>query len=306
MPHRSDVVIPVAYVLFGILLLDLMAVIIRILSDSYPTAQLAALRNLFGMVPSLVLLYASAEWTAGGRRFAIRQWPLGFLRGVLVTAAQMCFYIALLHLDFATVGTLVYASPLIVTALSVPLLGERVGIWRWTAVVIGFAGIVLIMRPGTDAFTLAALLPLGAAAGYASSSVLVRRIDTDVPSPLVNLYATFAAMVCASLIMLATATPVWFASWQDALLIFVMGCSGGTGVLFLIFGYRRATPSVIAPFEYTGILIAFALGWFFFGEAPIDTLFPGVLLIVGAGLLIVWRERRVKGKVEGPPVRTRR
>lgn len=294
MQERQDVLIPIFYVLTGIFLLDMMAVIIRVLSGDYPTAQLAAFRNLFGLMPSMALLLLNAEWRANGRRFRIRQWPLGFLRGILVTVAQMCFYVALTQLEFATVATLAYASPLIVTALSVPLLGEKVGPWRWGAVVIGFAGILLIMRPGADTFTLAALLPLGAAAGYASSSVLVRLIDRDVPSPLVNLYATFAAMVCASIVMLATSQPIWFKSWTDAALIVAMGCSGGTGVLFLIFGYRRASPSVLAPFEYTGILIAFILGWIFFAEAPVGTLFPGVLLIVGAGLLIVWRERRNK------------
>ncbi|MEM8537883.1 MAG: DMT family transporter [Pseudomonadota bacterium] len=291
MTTRRDILIPVLYILTGIFLLDLMAVMIRILSDNYPLMELAAFRNLFGLLPSAILLATSADWHAKGRSLRMKQWPLGLLRGVLVTFAQVCFYFALLELEFATVGTLVYASPLIVTALSFPLLGERVGPWRWGAVLVGFLGVLLIMRPGTDAFTLAAMLPLGAALGYASSSVLVRRIDRDVPAPLVNMYASGAAMVCATCIMLATVQPVWIASWSDAAMIVAMGCCGGAGVLFLIFAYRRATPSVLAPFEYAGILMTFALGWVFFNEAPFGVLFPGVLLIVGAGLLIIWRER---------------
>lgn len=300
MSQPVKVLIPVLYITIGIFLLDVMAVMIRILSDSYPTMQLAAFRNLFGMVPSLLLLATSAEWHAKGRSMKMRQWPLGMFRGVLVTGAQVCFYFALLQLEFATVGTLVYVSPLIVTALSVPLLGERVGPWRWCAVLFGFAGVVMIMRPGSDTFSLAALLPVGAALGYASSSVLVRRIDRDVPAPLVNMYASFAAMCCASVIMLATVEPVAIASWQDAAMIAAMGFSGGTGVLFLIFAYRRAAPSVLAPFEYSGILITFWLGWVFFDEAPVGVLFPGVLLIVGGGLLIIWRERvNAKREAEG-------
>ena len=297
MSQRASILIPVIYILTGIFLLDLMAVMIRMLSDGYPLMQLSAFRNLFGLLPSFILLATSVDWHEKGRSLKMRQWPLGMFRGVLVTGAQVCFYFALLELEFATVGTLVYASPLIVTALSVPLLGERVGPWRWCAVLIGFAGVILIMRPGSDSFTLAALLPLGAALGYASSSVLVRRIDRDVPAPLVNMYASGTAMVCASLIMLATSEPVAIASWGDAAMIFAMGCSGGTGVLFLIFAYRRATPSKLAPFEYSGILLTFWLGWVFFDEAPIGVLFPGVLLIVGAGLLIIWRER-VNAKVD--------
>ena len=290
---RPSVLIPVIYIMIGVFLLDVMAVMIRMLSDTYPTMQLAAFRNLFGLIPSILMLITSADWHQKGRRLRITQWKLGLFRGVLVTVAQVCFYFALLELEFATVGTLAYAGPLFVTALSMPVLGERVGAWRWGAVLFGFAGVVMIMQPGSDTFTLAALLPLGAAFGYASSSVLVRRIDRDVPAPLVNIYASFAALCCASLIMLSTVEPIAIASWQDAAMIVGMGCSGGLGVLFLIFAYRRATPSVLAPFEYTGILIAFWLGWVFFDEAPVGRLFPGVLLIVGAGLLIIWRERRL-------------
>ncbi|MEM9060520.1 MAG: DMT family transporter [Pseudomonadota bacterium] len=295
MTNPSSVMIPIAYILIGIFLLDFMAVLIRMLSEDYPTLQLAALRNLFGLVPSILLLVSSTDWHADGRKLGMRQWPVGILRGVLVSGAQVCFYFALLELEFATVGTLVYASPLIVTALSVPILGERVGIWRWSAVLIGFAGIVMIMRPGSDTFTFSALLPLGAAFGYACSSVLIRRIDQAVPAPLVNLYATGAAMVCASILMLGSGEVVMIASWSDAALIALMGCCGGLGVLFLIFAYRRATPSVLAPFEYSGILIAFWLGWVFFNEAPFATLFPGVIFVVGAGLLIIWRERKHTG-----------
>ncbi|MGD1924290.1 MAG: DMT family transporter [Paracoccaceae bacterium] len=293
MSRAAPVLIPIAYILIGIFLLDVMAVIIRVLSDEYPTLQLAALRNFFGLVPSLLVLATSADWHSNGRSLRMRQWPIGMLRGVLVTGAQVCFYFALLELEFATVGTLVYASPLIVTALSVPILGERVGAWRWSAVLIGFVGIIMIMGPGSDTFTLAALLPLGAAFGYASSSVLIRRIDRAVPAPVVNLYATAAAMVCATFLMLGSGEVQMIKSWSDAGLIALMGCSGGLGVLFLIFAYRRAAPSVLAPFEYSGILIVFCLGWLFFDEAPVDTLFPGVLFVVGAGLLIIWREQKV-------------
>ena len=109
---RTSVLIPVAYILIGVFLLDVMAATIRVLSDTYPTMQLAAFRNLFGMIPSLLLLASSAEWHQKGRRMTMRQWPLGLFRGVLVTVAQVCFYFALLELEFATVGTLAYAGPL--------------------------------------------------------------------------------------------------------------------------------------------------------------------------------------------------
>lgn len=287
-------------VLAGILLLDIMGAFIRVLSDTYPAEQLSALRNLFGLIPTLMLLWMFSDWHARGRPIVIRQWRLALLRGAFVIGAQIGFYTALAKLEFATVSTLAFVSPMIVTALSVPVLGARVGPWRWAAVAIGFLGVVAIVQPGTDAFTIWALLPLCAALGYASASVAVRLFDDDVPSPLVNAYSTVSAMTLATLLTFAMAEPVWIQSARDLGLIVLMGLCGGTGVLCLTIGYRMASPPVLAPFEYTGILFAFAIGWFVFDEAPFDTLFPGVLLIIGAGLLIVWRERLARAAPPHP------
>lgn len=287
-------------VLAGIFLLDVMGVFIRILSATYPPEQLSALRNFFGIAPSLVLLFTMSDWHARGRPIVIRQWRLGLLRGAFVICAQMGFYTALTKLEFATVSAIAFASPMIVTALSRPVLGDPVGPWRWGAVIAGFVGVVLIIRPGTDTFTIWALLPLGAALGYASASVAVRLVDTDVPSPLLNMYSNVAALVLASLVTGVLGQAVWIQSWQDLGVIILMGVCGGCGVLCLTIGYRMASPPTLAPFEFSGILFAFALGWLVFNEAPFDTLFPGVLLVIGAGLLIAWREIRAKRIVPHP------
>lgn len=296
----APVALAILTVLAGILLLDIMGVFIRILSDTYPPEQLSALRNFFGLLPSVALLFTVSDWHARGRPVLIRQWRLALFRGAFVIGAQIGFYTALAKLEFATVSALAFVSPMIVTALSVPVLGYRVGPWRWAAVAAGFVGVVLIVRPGTDAFTIWALLPLGAALGYASASVAVRLFDDDVPSPLVNMYATLSALVLSTLITFTLAEPVWIKSLRDLGLIVLMGLCGGCGVLCLTIGYRMASPPVLAPFEYTGILFAFAIGWIVFNEAPFETLFPGVLFIIGAGLLIVWRERRARTAVPHP------
>ncbi|MHA1529859.1 MAG: DMT family transporter [Alphaproteobacteria bacterium] len=280
--------------LAGIFLLDVMGLIIKHLSGSYGAAELSAYRNLFGMVPSLTFLLLSARWRAGGRHLRIRQWPLAWLRGGFVTLAQFLFYLSLARMEFATTSTIVFAMALFITAFSVPLLGERVGGFRWSAVVIGFAGVVMVMGPGSDSFSLDALLPLGASILYALASVTARMFDDDVPTPLINLYANIAALAGAVALTVATGgfTPV--VSATDLAWIFVMGALGGSGVLCLIVSFRMTEPSNLAPFNYFGIPFAFVLGWLFFGEAPVGQLFPGVLLILGGGLLIVWRERRLR------------
>ena len=278
--------------LAGIFLLDVMGLIIKHLSGHYGAAELSTYRNLFGMVPSLIFLWLAADWHARGRRIIIRQWPLALLRGSFVTLAQFLFYLSLARLAFATATTIGFSMALFTTALSVPLLGNRVGAVRWLAVGIGFAGVVMVMGPGSDSLGLDALLPLGAAFCYALVSVTARMMDDEVPSPLINLYSNVAAMAGAAALCLATGGFSPIASASDLAWIIAMGSLGGVGVLCLVISFRMTEPSDLAPFSYFGILYAFVLGWAFFGEAPVDQLFPGALLIVAGGLMIVWRERR--------------
>jgi len=280
--------------LAGLFLLDAMGLIIKHLSGSYTAAELSVYRNLFGMVPVLAILWLSQQWRAQGRRVVIRQWPLALLRGGFVAVAQFLFYLSLARMAFATASTIAFSMALFVTAFSVPLLGARVGAIRWLAVVTGFFGVVMVVGLGSDAFTLDALLPLGAAALYALASVTVPLIDDDVPSPLVNLYSASAAAAGAIALTLATGGFSTIASAGDLMWIVAMGVLGGSGVLCLVISFRMTEPSNLAPFYYFGIVFAFILGWVFFGEAPFDQLFPGVLLIVASGLLIVWREHRLR------------
>lgn len=279
-------------VLMGIFLLNVEGAIIKHLGARYTAPQLSAFRNLFGLIPAILMLLASRNWHVAGRPLVIRQWKLAFVRGGFVAIGQVFFYLSLIHLELATAYTIAFAGPLFVTALSAPVLGDRVGMWRWLAVFIGFAGILLVMRPGSDVFTLYALLPLGAALGYSCASVSVRLIDTGVPTATINLYSHMGALIGATALVAATNGYVPVASTTDWLWIFTLGIVGGGAILCLNSAYRRTQPSNLSPFEYFGIPYSFLLGWFFFAEAPFEKLFPGVVLIVGGGFLIIWRERR--------------
>ena len=282
----------VLLILLAIFNFSVMGAIIKYLSPHYSAEQLSAFRNAFGLIPSVLILLMSRDWHAAGRPIRIRQWKLGLARGGFATVAQVCFYTALTRIEFATASTLAFATPLFITALSVPLLRDHVGAWRWTAVVLGFAGILLIMQPGSEVFTPYAILPIVAAAGYAMSSILVRMMDTDVPGATLNIYATSGAMIGSIALLLATGGYQPIASAHDWMWLLAMGLFGGVAVLCLIAAYRLTKPSNLAPFEYFGIPFSFVIGWFAFGEAPFDQLLPGALLIVAAGLLIFWREHR--------------
>ncbi|SDN89803.1 EamA domain-containing membrane protein RarD [Lutimaribacter pacificus] len=282
----------IGLLLLAIVCFDLMAVLVRVLSVRYSALELSAYRNVLGVIPSLALLVATGELRLRGSNLRIEKWPLAVLRGLAVAVAQVCFYSALGVLELATVSALGQTNAMFVVILSVLLLGERVGPWRIAALVVGFLGALWIIRPGGEAFSVHALLPVGAAVCYAFSMISVRFFGPGTSNALLYLYSSLAAALGAIAMAAVTTEFTPLQSVGDAALIFVMSILGGTGVLFMMLAYRMGEPSLLAPFNYFGLISAFSLGWLFFGEAPVDTLFPGVLLIVAAGVLILWRENR--------------
>ncbi|MFT7595433.1 MAG: drug/metabolite transporter (DMT)-like permease [Paracoccaceae bacterium] len=286
----------IALSLLSLVLFDLMGLIIKHLSPVYTAAELSAYRNLIGLIPSIIALWSARAWHAGGRKVRVRQWPLAISRGMFITLAQFLFYYSLGQMAFATTTTITYANALFMTALAIPILGERVGAMRWFAVLLGFGGVLMVVKPGSASFSIDALAPLGAAFLYALAGVTARRMDRDVPSPLINLYSSATALVGAF------ALAMWMGGFSDLrattdlLWIACMGLFGGSAVLCMVISFRMTDQSNLAPFNYFGIPLAFVFGWLFFDETPFGDLFPGAILIAAGGLLVIWRERRLKSR----------
>ena len=284
--------------LFGICAFDMMGILVRTLGSTYPILQIAVLRNLFGVLPALFLLWHARQLSNLTMLLNRKGLLVTLIRSASVALAQLCFYNALTRIEFATATALAFCGPMFLTALSVPLLGHKVGIWRWSAILIGFAGVVTILQPFGNGFSLAMILPVMAAFFYAVSSILVRRFPADVPSAAIQFsqqIVTFVIMLVA-LVLFQQPAPVDGVS--DALLFVLVGIFGGTGVMCLVIAYRLADPGSVSPFEYFGIPISFCLGWLFFREAPFGDLFPGILLIVVAGITIIFRERIVSRRAD--------
>lgn len=281
----------VFFILLAIFLFDVQGAIIKHLGDAYPVQQLATFRNIFGLIPSALVLLLSQDWHNSGRMLRIRQWRLALVRGFYVAGAQFCFYLAIVKMELATATTLTFIGPIFITLLSIVILGHRVGVWRWLAVFTGFAGLILIVKPGSDVFSLFAILPIMASFGYSLSVVSVRLMDNSLPTAIINSYASIGALTGSSLILLIIGGYQPVQGMTDWLWLVSMGTVGGFAVLSLIHAYRLTKPGNLSPFEYFGIPFSFVLGWLFFNEAPFERLFPGVILIVCAGLIIAWRER---------------
>ncbi|MDB9964993.1 DMT family transporter [Planktomarina temperata] len=286
---RAILVCLLAYLCF-----DLMSVHVRILSASYSPQELSVYRNVLGVLPSILLLMYTRELSFDIKDYKIKKWKLAFGRGLLVALAQLLFYTALADLELATVSALGQTNAIFIVLIAVIFYREKVGLWRWSAVIVGFGGAVWIMQPGSNMFTWTAALPIGAAFCYAASMVTLRSFDVSISSAIIYFYSSVAAALGA--ILLATGTTDFspIQSMSDALLILSMSLCGGFGVVFLMYAFRQAPASVLAPFSYFGILTAFGLGWIVFDELPLDKLFPGVILIILSGLTILWREERNK------------
>ena len=192
------VLISIAMLLTGLVMLDCMGAVAKHLVQRYPAQQISFARNLAGLLPTFAILL----WEGRGRiilgSIRLRQWRLGIARGLMVAVAQLALYGSYQRLELATVAVIAYSGPMFITMLAIPWLGERVGVWRWAAVLGGFVGVVLVIGPGTYVFTWYGLLPTVAAFFYANSLVSTRRFDTGASHAAINLYGQAGAIVGTS------------------------------------------------------------------------------------------------------------
>ena len=282
----------IATCLLAYLCFDLMSVHVRLLSNNYSPQELSVYRNVIGVLPAIFYMWYSKELSLKISDYKIEKWKLGVLRGLIIAVAQLCFYTALAKLELATVSALGQVSALFIVLLAIFIYKEKVGFWRWTAVIIGLLGALMIIRPGSDIFSWYSILPICAAFCYATSIVTLRSFESSTSSAILFLYSAISAAFGAMVLAFGSISFTPIKSLIDGFLITSMAVCGGFGVVFLMYAFRNAPSAVLAPFSYFGILTAFLIGWIVFDEFPIDTLFPGVFLILISGFVIIWRENK--------------
>ena len=199
-------------------------------------------------------------------------------------------FISVVNLQFATAMTLTFSSPFFIVILSIILLQDKVGIYRWSAVIIGFLGVVMIMRPTSDIFNFYSIFPILTAIAWAASVVVLKFIHKKHTTAKIQLYTLIFNVIGGFVLFFITTGHVEIASTRDFFLMTMTGILVGTAAILFIYSYRLISASKIASFEYLGIPSSFILGWIFFNEAPWDQLFPGVLVIIFAGMIIIWRD----------------
>ncbi|EHS53222.1 protein of unknown function DUF6 transmembrane [Rhizobium sp. PDO1-076] len=258
-------------------------------------AQVTFYRFLFQLASTLPFLLALRGISALAAK---RPW-MNLLRGALHGAASLLFFMAVKYMPLADVFAIYFVEPFILTALSAMFLGEKVGWRRWLAIVVGFGGAMIVIQPSYEIFGLTALLPVACAFLFALYMFLNRAIgDADSPMTMQTLAGIGGTLFMTAALAIGTSagdanfTVSLPASWLGLLLLTLLGTISGFIHLLVVRAFRMAPLSVLAPFQYFEIIAAVALGYLFFDEFPSASKWLGILIIVGSGLFILWREQK--------------
>jgi drug/metabolite transporter (DMT)-like permease len=218
---------------------------------------------------------------------------LQLLRSALLLGSTFFFFWGVKYLPLADATAVGFVTPLIVTALSVPLLGERVGVRRWTAVAIGFASIVLIMQPGSGMVHWAVSLPLACAACFALYQIGTRILSRHDSTATTYFYSPVVGLVATSLALLFVNGEWRMPDLSGWLALVFLGAVGGFAHYLLIRAFAAAPASLLSPFAYAQLVWSIAIGYAWFGDFPGPLTLAGALVICASGLYVLYRERRV-------------
>jgi drug/metabolite transporter (DMT)-like permease len=259
------------------------------------TVELVFYRFAFGLPPLMAWIAVTGSWSAWRT-----ERPLAHLtRGALGLATMALAFSALAFLPLAEAATIGFVAPLFAVMLSALLLGEAVGRYRWSAVIVGFAGVLVVMRPGgTDLPPLGLALALGSALGVAAVTIAIREIGRTERTPTTVLWFTAFAMVASGMLLPFVAEAHSPGEWA---LLAALGLAGGVGQLFLTSSLRFAPVPVVVPFDYVQLVWAVLLGWAIWEARPPATTWVGAAIIVASGLFTIWREHRLGRSRPHPP-----
>lgn len=274
----------IAYLLMGVaggLGLDLCA---KEILRTYSLEQFVFLRSLIGVAIFLLL----ARQFGGAESLKTRRWGWHFLRTALAVGAMFGFFYGLSRMPLVNALTLGFTAPLIVTALSVPMLGEHVGWRRWAAVTIGFVGVLIILRPGAQTVTFGHIAVLFAAFCYACLAITARKLASTETSYSMSVYVVAGPLLVATFLMRSSGwAPPSGSAW---ILFLAAGICSVVAWIGIIGGYRRASPAMLAPFEYSALVGGAIAGYVFWNEIPDRWVVIGASVIIASGLFVVYRE----------------
>ncbi|MEN3288321.1 MAG: hypothetical protein V7634_2621 [Bradyrhizobium sp.] len=284
-PARSDRPFRgIALILLSTIFLSTSDTAAKYLSHTLPSVEIAWMRFVvFALIMAPAMLPGSPLFAMRTSRLKIQ-----LMRGLMLLGSSVLFITGLRYLPIAEASATSFVAPLFVTALSIIFLSEKVGVRRWIATGIGLTGVIVILRPGTGAFQIAALLPIASAFAWACTLVMTRVMSGREHAMTTMTYSSIVG-VC---VMSAMVPFVWVAPSVNAVLLgLLVGIASTTGQWIVVLAFRYADASVLAPFSYIQLLWVSIFGFMIFGEVPDAWTMTGAAIIVASGLYTAHRER---------------
>jgi len=268
---------------------SLMDVIVK-WSDDYPVGQVLFFRGFCGIIPILFLIPKDRylDFYKTTRPF------LHFKRCLAGLIALVSIFVALRNLPLATVVSISFAAPIFITIFSIFLLNEKVGLYRWLAVLVGFVGIIFITEPGFSSLNLYYIYPIIFCLGLSYVAIAIRQLSTTEPVWLISLYFSIA-ITLASLVTLPYGWVI--PHFGDLILLMLIGVFGGVANLWLGQSYKLAEVSLVSPLKYLALVFAIAFGYFIWGEIPSFKTLLGAALVIISSIIIFRREIYLKKQV---------
>ncbi len=300
----------IAFILVGMLAISVNDMLIKQLSGDFPLHQMVFIRSAIGICFSLLLV----QFEGGFKILRTRTPLLHILRGLLIVISNMTYFTALSVIPLADATALFFVAPLMITLFSIPLLGEKVGPLRLGAVFVGFVGVIIMMRPWqssseSEVSRLILMLPVLSAITYALNQIMTRKLGMVTKASALSVYIQ-SMFIFVSLGFYVIAGDGHFAEGltnQSAVFLlrawvrphgsdwyFLIGLGMNSAIVgyALSQAYRSASAAIIAPYEYIGLPLAVFWGWLLWGDLPGPTIAVGILLILGSGLFVFFRERQ--------------
>ncbi len=273
----------ISYMLVAVFLMVCLDVVAKILLKNYHVMQVTFLRS--GI--SLLIIGGAGYLARGKDSFKTQYWKWHILRTVLMAISSITIFVALSLIPLVNCMVIVFISPIIVTALSGPFLGEVVGIWRWSAVLIGFVGILLILQPTAGFIDPGTIYAFIAVVTYALFSLTSRKLANKETTYNLSFYM----FIGPTLVGGVGSSMSWVTPTPEAWILFIVcGVLGGLGFIFFNLAYQKAEASLLASFEYTGLIWASIAGYYLFAETIDANIWLGASIIIIGGLIIVFRE----------------
>ena len=274
----------IVLMLLAIALFSVMDAMVKWLGQTYPTMQIMFFRSVFALVPLAFLIGQMGGFAAA---LKVNDKKGHVIRCFTGLAALSIFFYCFAHMKLADVVAISFAAPLFITALSVPILGEQVGKRRWTACLVGFAGVLVMVNPGASLFGEMALLALLGTVFYSLAIIYVRKLSkTETNASIVFYFTVTCIVVSGAVLPFQWVTPSLF----DWALLIAVGLVGGMAQIVITQAFRLAEVSQVMPLEYTHMIWAVGFGYLIWTEFPNASTWLGVAIVTASGLYIIYRE----------------